>query len=194
MPMKKRLLAVFPVFLLVLLCAACGAQSLSQEADVQGQPILITFTSADCSAGTVTAEHGEYSFFLDSDGYLSILYPDGSVYGEFAESGPVFTDYDEADQKAKGYLDGFFLSSAIWDAIDSRDVSKQVNIPVLLFSVLLAGLGIWSLCAPRTSWWLSDGWKFKNAEPSDAALAAIRVGGAILTFLGVIGSVAAFLL
>ena len=39
---------------------------------------------------------------------------------------------------------------------------------------------ITSLCGifwPKTMWYLSEGWKFKNAEPSGCALVAMRIGG-----------------
>ncbi|HIX66021.1 MAG TPA: histidine kinase [Candidatus Anaerotruncus excrementipullorum] len=43
--------------------------------------------------------------------------------------------------------------------------------------VLLAALGGFNLLLPRASWYLSYGWRYKNAEPSDLVLAINRIGG-----------------
>jgi len=50
---------------------------------------------------------------------------------------------------------------------------------------LLLGLGLFNLLAPRAVWFTSYGWRFKNAEPSDASLTFGRVSGAILGIIGI---------
>jgi hypothetical protein len=47
-----------------------------------------------------------------------------------------------------------------------------VSIVIIIASLV----AIWS---PRTSWYLQEGWKYKNVEPSDAALALVRIGGIV---------------
>ncbi|WP_432409672.1 DUF6199 family natural product biosynthesis protein [Wukongibacter sp. M2B1] len=42
-----------------------------------------------------------------------------------------------------------------------------------------------NLAIPRLSWELTEGWKFKNAEPSNEALGFIRLGGGIAVFTGI---------
>jgi hypothetical protein len=41
----------------------------------------------------------------------------------------------------------------------------------------MIAIGIANLLFPRTFWYLSEGWKFKNSEPSNTALVIIRVIG-----------------
>ena len=53
------------------------------------------------------------------------------------------------------------------------------------------GLGVWNLFAPKSAWWLARGWWYKNAEPSDLAIAAYRIGGVCLLIAGVICAIAA---
>lgn len=53
-------------------------------------------------------------------------------------------------------------------------------IPIVI--IIASLVSIWS---PRTSWYLQEGWKYKNVEPSDAALTMVRIGGV----LGVIGGI-----
>lgn len=59
-----------------------------------------------------------------------------------------------------------------------------------LIGVILLIIGIVNTAAPRFSWYLKDGWKFKDAEPSDGALALIRIGGIVALVIGVIALLA----
>lgn len=52
------------------------------------------------------------------------------------------------------------------------------------FILLLAG--IFSAASPYHSWYLSYGWRFKDAEPSDAALVLQRISGVIAVIVGLI--------
>jgi hypothetical protein len=43
--------------------------------------------------------------------------------------------------------------------------------------VLFAVFGLINVFSPSTGWYLSVGWKFKDAEPSDVVLLLHRIGG-----------------
>jgi hypothetical protein len=45
-------------------------------------------------------------------------------------------------------------------------------------------LGIIGAIFPRASWYMSEGWKFKDAEPSDLVLIMNRVMGIVFTIIG----------
>ena len=47
-------------------------------------------------------------------------------------------------------------------------------------------LGLFHLISPHTAWYLSHGWRFKDAEPSDLALALNRMGGGIALLIGLL--------
>lgn len=47
----------------------------------------------------------------------------------------------------------------------------------VLIGVLAAGLGLVGAFKPGWVWFVSVGWQFRDAEPSDAALVATRLGG-----------------
>lgn len=55
-----------------------------------------------------------------------------------------------------------------------------------LIGLIALIIGVVNIASPETAWYLSDGWKYKDAEPSDEALLLTRVGGgsAILIGLG----------
>ena len=46
-----------------------------------------------------------------------------------------------------------------------------------LMSIIFILAGIFNLVAPDAAWYLSRGWQYKDAEPSDAALVVTRIGG-----------------
>jgi Family of unknown function (DUF6199) len=52
------------------------------------------------------------------------------------------------------------------------------NSPPLLFYIILV-LAATTALFPRAAWFFNEGWKFKNAEPSDAAIFVTRLGGII---------------
>ena len=52
--------------------------------------------------------------------------------------------------------------------------------------MLLIALGAFNALAPKAAWYLSHGWRYKNAEPSEAALFFSRAGGVVLIFFGII--------
>jgi len=55
--------------------------------------------------------------------------------------------------------------------------------------VAMIVLIIWSLVAvfsPQTAWYWREGWQYRNVEPSDAALIAVRIGGVIGLIFGII--------
>ena len=56
---------------------------------------------------------------------------------------------------------------------------------VLLIIVPIIGivLGIVAIVSPKTAWYLQEGWKYKNVEPSELRLFMVRIGGVA----GVIG-------
>lgn len=49
--------------------------------------------------------------------------------------------------------------------------------------LIFIALGLVGVINPRLAWYLSDGWKFRDAEPSDTALFMARLGG--IAMLGV---------
>lgn len=55
----------------------------------------------------------------------------------------------------------------------------------VLGGFLLVGLGLLNLLDPRTAWKIGEGWKYKDAEPSDGYLFAQRIGGFVCIIFGI---------
>lgn len=55
-----------------------------------------------------------------------------------------------------------------------------------VFGCLFIIVGLIAAISPYSAWYLSVGWKFKDAEPSDLALGAERIVGIVLVIAGFI--------
>jgi hypothetical protein len=53
-----------------------------------------------------------------------------------------------------------------------------------LFGLLFIIIGVVNLFFPQVGWYMTEGWKFKDAEPNDAALIMGRIGGFISVIIG----------
>lgn len=52
--------------------------------------------------------------------------------------------------------------------------------------ILLLIIGILNLAAPEFMWQIGEGWKFKDAEPSEAAILMGRVVGGICIIISIV--------
>lgn len=178
----KRRLCITLALLLILLCCACGKDTPQEPTVIDGKEVIV-----DKAAGTIL--HGEdlYRAKVSSSGY-SIEYPDGSSYnysrsgngtGFGTWSGSLYGD--TAWPEDRGYLSEDVVLMLLGADTDGKDG----GIP-FVFSLLLIGIGLWGLLAPHSAWYLSHGWRYKNAEPSDLALALERIGGGIAIIIGIL--------
>lgn len=55
-----------------------------------------------------------------------------------------------------------------------------------IFGFLLLIVGGLSAISPETAWQLNMGWKFKDAEPSDAYLLYTRIVGIVSCLIGLV--------
>ena len=164
---------------LLLLLTACGGSRRD------GDPSVFEKDGYTVDLERQTITHGEdvYTFSVSGGGSSStirIIYPNGASYfwtwsGNSGHGG-WSDDYDPAR-----YTDGDTLMALI----DFRPEPEGSGGSPLLALLLLA-VGLFDLISPRTAWYLGYGWRFKDAEPSDAALVLYRVGGVIAVLAALI--------
>lgn len=174
------------IAVLMLMFALCGCQG-------KGNPNIYDVTyngktyTVDQEQGTITCEKAVYRFKISGGGRksvdLDILYPDGSRYywteEEYGGHGGWSDGYDP---EASGYVPG----DVLWEVLKMRSTSRKNSAPSPLLAFLLLAVGTFQALTPQTAWMLEHGWRFKNAEPSDVALAVNRILGMVLIILGVI--------
>ena len=54
----------------------------------------------------------------------------------------------------------------------------------VIFGMVMLILGVVNAISPETGWRMSEGWKYKDVEPSEAALLWGRIGGIVCIIIG----------
>lgn len=170
----KKLLCVLSILCLLLLCA-CARPAEDDEGGV-----TVDFENGTVFDGTNTYR---FTFSGDREDYgVRITYPDGSTYW-WNKSGSVGSGGWSDDYVEGRYISGDILCELIASkAARPRDPANPAKV---VFALLAIAIGAFSAASPRTAWYWSYGWRYKDAEPSDLALSAERVGGVIAIVVGV---------
>lgn len=75
----------------------------------------------------------------------------------------------------------------MWEVLTSDDQNQGSHSgQYFLIGIILILTGAIHIAAPRGMWYISYGWRYKNAEPSDMALFVERAGGIFAIIIGVI--------
>lgn len=91
-------------------------------------------------------------------------------------TGGASLSYDSAK-----YTDGMTLHTVLEKQLPERKTEKNALILLLLL------LGAANTAWPKGAWYLETGWKFRNVEPSEAALLFNRLAGiAMLVVAGIL--------
>lgn len=184
---KKLLAALLTVLLILSLCACAQEKSTIYTVNVNGKDYVVDMENSTIFDGTYT-----YPFVLSTtgNGYkVEFTYPDGSTFWwytiEYGSYGGWSNDYSAAR-----YVDGDVLCQVL-EAEMTVEPAKKVSGGLFLMSIVLLAVGMMNVASPHTAWYVEYGWRYKDAEPSDLALAANRVGGVVAIIVAVIVFLAA---
>ena len=172
------------VFILLLIILASICVGCNNEPD----PVVIDGKEVIISTENSTLTHGDDTYYYSTNHDLTqitITYPNGAVYtktyyDEYSSSGG-WNSIDMGSVEDLGYIDENVLVDIIKDNNKSFQISENF---VLSFLLLLAGL--FAAIFPYTAWYISYGWRYKDAEPSDIALFFERIGGIVLIIVGIL--------
>ena len=64
---------------------------------------------------------------------------------------------------------------------------SSVEVAAVIVLIIISLVAVFS---PQTAWYWEEGWQYRNVEPSDAALIAVRSGGVIGLIIGIVGLLA----
>lgn len=173
----KRFLMLFTVLCLLLL-AACGADT--------GDPNVYdveyggkTYT-VDLINQTISVDGYTCSFHVTGNEYdrrFTVTYPNGATYSGAGWAGSHSDDFDPEQ-----YVSG----DTLWNVLEQDRPGTRQNSNHAGLGILLLIFGVIEAVFPQGSWWLSHGWRYKNAEPSDLALGLGRAAGILMIVIGVI--------
>ena len=173
---------VFRIFLLVMFASIYVCACAKEESGPR--TVRLNEKTFTVDEEVMTISDGEYTYHYKADINGSSVsykftYPNGSYYywtkSKTIGSGGWSDDYDE-----EVYVDGQTLIDVLNTGKPREKEPKNVLVIILLLLI-----GIFNAVSPETAWYLSDGWKYKNAEPSEEALGVTRLGGIVALVLGV---------
>lgn len=166
--MKRLLLLTLTVLLLL---TGCGQTGLRDIYTVERDGILFT---VDPEAHTITDGENVYIYKV-TDNSTTITYPDGRYFTwTYNEHGATGT----GNTLTNGNVSNSTLVSIAEEAQPRKAAGKSTA--TVLTSLIVALFGVIIAVFPNVSWYVSYGWRYKNAEPSDAALIFARVSGILI--------------
>ena len=173
---------------MLFLFSACSNRNSSNEpfnTTVDGQSVTISFKNGTKSEGVITSDKGDYAFSYPFPDTFSVIYPNGYEYSHKSMNGTIAESSGSYDStEGSGYISGISLEMAINSAAQATSAGQRVVSPIV--SIILLGLGVFCIISPKSLWWLTRGWMYKNVEPSDLALGIYRVSGVIVVLIGII--------
>ena len=129
------------------------------------------------SDGYFTFSVYHYQF---SGNEITLEYPNQATYSQTDYGGSIASGWTENYDDAR-YVPGDVLIGVLYaDSPPSRRTGNP------LIGLLFLAVGLWNAISPYSSWYLSHGWRYKNAEPSDLALGLTRAGGIFAILLGIL--------
>ena len=173
--MKRLWTVLFALLLTISLCS-CTKQEDTSTVDHNGTEFYVDTTQKTISDGTHTYR---YTFSGDRSSFsATITFPDGSSYWWQQTNG----------SGSGGWSDDFvhekYVSAIILIDVLQENAPKQTNPGMIAAGLLLMALGLFEAILPQAGWYLRYGWRYKDAEPSDAALVFARLGGIAATVMG----------
>lgn len=193
--MKKRISIFLLTALLILGLCACAekkTQSALEPYTTGWDGTVYTVTPIDNYKGTITDGTNTYSYRYDAAGSsygVTFTYPDGETYrctqngstssGAAFSSGSASLDFD-----FDKYPDGMTLDRVLKRSPAAKHEEKSTKSWGIILFLLFVG-SINTAC-PQLTWHLDVGWKVKDAEPSEAALAWNRIVGVVLLLIAVV--------
>ena len=194
--MRKRRNVVFGALILAVLAAlvlSLSACAKKQTATASLEPYttgwdgaVYTITPIDAYKGTISDGTNTYSYRYDTSGSsygVTFTYPDGETYrctqngstssGAAFSSGSASLDFD-----FDKYPDGMTLDRVLKRSPAAKYEEKSTKSWGIILFLLFVG-SINTAC-PQLTWHLDVGWKVKDAEPSEAALAWSRGTGIVM--------------
>lgn len=193
--MKKRISIFLLTALLILGLCACAekkTQSALEPYTTGWDGTVYTVTPIDNYKGTITDGTYTYSYRYDTSGSsygVTFTYPDGETYrctqngstssGAAFSSGSASLDFD-----FDKYPDGMTLDRVLKRSPAAKHEEKSTKSWGIILFLLFVG-SINTAC-PQLTWHLDVGWKVKDAEPSEAALAWNRIVGVVLLLIAVV--------
>ena len=169
----KRIRILLPLFLLAFLLFGCTEVHEAYSVTRNGIEFHV-----NTYEGTIT--DGTHIYLIDISGdSTTITYPNGARYYWTQNGMAGFGGWDD-HYDPDTYADGDILIDILSE--NARQALRG-NIPA---GILMIVIGAFNLHFPNKAWYLSYGWRFKDAEPSDTVLVVSRISGVVAIVIGLV--------
>lgn len=173
--MNNRTAAFVLTFLLLLLLTGCR----EKPSPIRTVTYMDQEYTLDQEKQTIT-HSGDVYHYQFSGNEITLEYPNQATYSQTDYGGSIASGWTENYDDAR-YVSGDVLIGVLYaDSPPSRRTGNP------LIGLLFLAVGLWNAISPYSSWYLSHGWRYKNAEPSDLALGLTRAGGIFAILLGIL--------
>lgn len=174
----KRFWMIILALLLTVSLFGCAEKQTNYTLTMRGNKYTVDTVQKTVSDGEnvyhYKATGGASSFDV------TITYPNGATYS-FNQSGGMGMSSWSDDYTEDVYTPGDILVEVL-----QAEAPKRFNSEKILAGLILIAVGIFDVLVPKATWYLGYGWRYKDAQPSDAALAFARIGGAIAMVIGIV--------
>ncbi len=180
--MKRAFSVLLTLTVLCALLCACGAK---RRGDIYSVTKYDSVFTVNVPNNTISDYKDTYYFDLQprGTGYrLEIAYPNGALWWWESSGQGGYGGWSEEYDDTR-YVPGDMLRDVLEEGPQQSVPGKSRNYPL---AILLLILGAINAAAPRAVWFLSHGWRYKDAEPSDLALFVNRGIGVIALAAGVL--------
>ena len=178
----KHLRILLPLLILALILSGCGKQSPEPYTYTFSRDNQVITLTVNPETRTILDGTDVYDYVAEKHGSITsyvITYPNGATFHwtdtEHGGVGGWSDDYDETT-----YISGNILVFAIEEGMPRE---KQGNLALGLLIVLLGGI---HALFPNIPIYLKYGWRFENAQPSEAYLLVTRIGGILAVIAGLV--------
>lgn len=184
--MRKMIVCLMTILMLLPVTAYASESGSAYVIEQNG----ISF-AVDPENKTIVADGHTYSYRVETSGeqkITTITYPNGATYYWVQEEYVGFGGWD-GDYDPDKYMDGDILVDIvdqIRPATGNSGEGIEINLMNVLIGLVVFVLGIFTAANPEDAWYWSNGWRFKNAEPSDMALTMSQFGGIVMIIGGIL--------
>ena len=176
----KHFRIIFAVLILALVLSACGSTSREPYTYTFSRDSVVKTITVNPEVGTILDGTDVYNYVMEKSGSRTgyvITYPNGATY-HWTESGNGGAGGWSETYDESRYIPGSIL---VWAIEENQPREKVGSVGI---GLLLMALGAWHILSPESVFYLSRGWMFRDAEPSDFYLTLARVSGGVFAILG----------